>query len=249
MEKRKHKVLIVDDEKALSQAIGPVMEKIGVEYLICENSDHGLEILTKSSFPFSLAISVLHSSGGAGLRFLGQVKEKSPKTIRFLISDTLNMEQFVKAVNKGIVQQYVQKPWEISDIAAKVKEGVVRFRHAFENEKLVQHTIKQNKKLYLLSNVLDEKVSGHIQKMERLDRETAEIRARLAEVKAEINKGEHIKAGPQSEYFEKFLKNHDLLEKSKFNNLFNDTIRKLFREFSTIAQKSGFELPHGQIRE
>lgn len=238
MGKRKHKVLIVDDEKMVSKSLGRILKKIGVEFVSCESGEQGLEHLAKADFPFSLIISDQRMPGMAGSELLKQAREKSPETIRFLISGYSDMDVLVNAINRGVVQKYIQKPWDIDDLVAKVKEGLIRFRNTFENERLVRLSKIQNKKLFHLSNDLDEKVNNHKKNVEELDQKISQIKAEVGEV----NKGENAISSLSIDNFEKMLKQHNMLEKDSLNSLFNDTLCELFRQFSDIAQNNEFEM-------
>jgi response regulator RpfG family c-di-GMP phosphodiesterase len=239
MGKRKHRVLIVDDEKMVSKSLGRILKKIGVEFVSCENGEQGLEQLTKAEFPFSLIISDQRMPGMAGTELLEQAREESPETIRFLISGYSDMDVLVNAINKGFVQKYIQKPWDIDDLVVKVKEGLIRFRNTFENEKLVRLSKKQNKKLYQLSHDLDKKVVNHKKNIEEIDKKIAQIKSEVGKAR----KDEHIKPHLSVDNVEKIFEQHNVLEKDKLNSLFHDTLRELFRQFSELAQKNGFEMP------
>ncbi|MCP3901356.1 MAG: response regulator [Desulfobacteraceae bacterium] len=242
MGKRKHKVLIVDDEKMVSKSLGRILEKMGVDFVSCENDEQGFEQLTKTDFPFSLVMLDQHISGMMGFKFLEQARETSPETIRFLISEYPDTDVLVNAINKGIVQKYIQKPWDIDDLVAKVKGGLIRFRSTLENEKLVRLSKVQVKKLFNLSNDLDEKVNNHKKNVEELDQKIVQLKTEIGKVKGDENATEPFLV----ETFEEMLKQYNMLEKGSLNSLFNDTLCELFRQFSAIAQNNEFEMP-GQI--
>ncbi|MCD4741744.1 MAG: response regulator [Desulfobacteraceae bacterium] len=236
MGKRKHKVLIVDDEKMVSKSLGRIFKKIGVEFVSCENGDQGLVELTNAEFPFSLIISDQRMPGMVGSELLKQAREVSPETVRFLISGYSDMDVLVEAINKGYVQKYIQKPWDIDDLVAKVREGLVRFRNTFENERLVRLAKKQSKELYQLSNNLNKRVANHKKSIEVLDK-------KIGQIKTEDEQAETVKAPASVDGFEKMFEEQNILESGKLNSLFHDTLQELFKQFSAVAQKNGFEMP------
>ncbi|MCK5541951.1 MAG: response regulator [Desulfobacterales bacterium] len=239
MGKRKHRVLIVDDEKMVSKALGRILKKIGVDFVSCESGKQGLEELTKAEFPFSLLISDQRMPDMVGSELLEQAREESPETIRFLISGYSDTDVLVDAINKGFVQKFIQKPWDIDDLVDKVKEGLTQFRNTFENEKLVRITKKQSKKLYQLSNELNEKITKNKKNVEELDQKISQIKTEVGKVKI----GENGESRLSVENFEKMFEQHDVLENDKLNSLYHDTLSELFRQFNDIAQKNGFEMP------
>ena len=239
MEKRKHKVLIVDDEKKISSSLGRILKKNGIEFVACESGEEGLEELDKTDFPFSLIISDQRMPGMTGSEFLEQAKEMSPATIRFLISGYSDSDVLIDAINRGIIQKFIQKPWKIHDLVDTVKKSFIQFKNDFENEKLVRLARKQNKKLYQLNSALNDKAAIHKKKIEEFDRAIAQIKIDI-EKKGEAK---NIDEPLSIDYFEKLFKQHNKLESHKMTLLFQDTLCELFGRFSDIAKKNGFEMP------
>lgn len=237
---RKHRVLIVDDEKMVSKALGRILKKIGVEYVSCESGEQGLEELKKAEFPFSLLISDQRMPGMVGSELLEQSREVSPETIRFLISGYSDMDILVNAINKGFIQKYIQKPWDIDDLVAKVRDGLIQFRNTFENEKLVRIAKKQSKKLFQLSNELNEKIANDKKNVEALDNKIAQIKTEVE--KAKNRKNKNMENSISADDFEKIFEEHGVIDSTKFNSLLHDTLGEIFRQFSDVAQKNGFEM-------
>ena len=239
MQKRKHKVLIVDDEKEISNSLGRILKKNGIEFVACESGEAGLEELNKTDFPFSLIISDQRMPGMTGSEFLEQAKGMSPLTVRFLISGYSDSDVLIDAINKGIIQKFIQKPWKIHDLIDTVKKGFIQFKNTLENEKLVRLARKQNKKLYQLNHDLNNKAAIHKKEIEEFDRA-------ITQVKTEIERKErdgNIEEPLSVDFFEKLFKQHNILESHKMTLLFQDTLCELFEQFSDIAKKNGFEMP------
>ena len=239
MKKRKHKVLIVDDEKQISSSLGRVLKKNGIEFVCCESGEEGLKELSSTAFPFSLIISDQRMPGMTGSEFLEKAKEMTPSTVRFLISGYSDNDVLIDAINRGIIQKFIHKPWDITDLVNTVKKGFKRFNNAYENERLVKVTRKQNKKLYQLDCDLNDKVKKHKQKLEKLDQKIILLKK---DVGKRTNIGD-INGSFSPDYIEKWFEKNGFLEKSKFNSIFQDTLYELFDQFNNIAQKNGFEMP------
>ena len=238
MQKRKHKVLIVDDEKKISSSLGRILKKNGIEFVCCESGEAGLEELGKADSLFSLIISDQRMPGMSGSEFLEQAKKMAPATVRILISAYSDDDVLIDAINRGIIQKFIPKPWKIDNLVAIVKKGFMRFKNAFENENLVRLAKEQNKKLYQLDSNLNERAINHKKKIEALDQVIVKMRAEVEKRKKIENIKEPVSAG----YFEELFKKHNITENDRLNSLLQDTLYELFGQFQGIAKKNSFEI-------
>ncbi|MCK5310946.1 MAG: response regulator [Desulfobacteraceae bacterium] len=238
MKKRRHKVLIVDDEKKISNSLGRILKKNGIEFICCESGKAGLEELEKADSLFSLIISDQRMPGMSGSEFLEKAKEISPATVRILISAHSDDDVLIDAINRGIIQNFIPKPWKIDDLVSTVKKGFMRFKNAFENERLVRLARKQNKKLYKLDSNLNASVMSHKKKIEALDQVIARMKTEIVKRKKTDNEKEPV----SDSYVEELFKEYGVLENDKLDLLFQDTLCELFGQFQGIAQKNSFEI-------
>jgi len=239
MAKYKHRVLIVDDEKKISSALGRILKKNGIEFVSCKSGEAGLKELKKPDTLFSLIISDQLMPGMTGTEFFTEAKKMSPATVRILISAYSDNDVLIDAINRGIIQKFIPKPWEIDDLITTVKQGFLRFKNAFENEKLVRMAKKQNKKLYQLDKNLKKRLEDHKQKIIELDKSIEKMKDGISK----MPKPGMSKKPALDVYFETLLKKNNMLENNTLNSLFCSTLYELHGQFKSATEKKGFELP------
>lgn len=231
MNKHKHSVLIVDDEKQISTALGRIFKKNNIDFVCCTSGEAGIKELNNTESPFSLILSDQRMPGMTGIDFFARAREISPGTIRILISGYSDNDVLIDAINKGIIQKFIQKPWETKDLINVVKKGFQRFSNAFENEQFVRLAKQQNKKLYQLDYNLNEKVKKYKQKIVELDRKIQGLKNKV------------VKQNDSDKYFEEWLKQHDMLDSNNLKVLFRENLDTLFEKFRDIAGKNDFIMP------
>jgi response regulator RpfG family c-di-GMP phosphodiesterase len=231
MNKHKHNVLIVDDEKQISTALGRIFKKNDIDFFCCTSGEAGIKKLNNTESPFSLILSDQRMPGMTGIDFLEKAKKISPATIRVLISGYSDNDVLIDAINKGIIQKFIQKPWEINDLINVVKKGFQRFNNAFENERFVRLAKKQNKKLYQLDYNLNERVKKYKQKIVELDRKIEGLKNKVG------------KQNDSEKCFEEWIKQHNMLDSNNLKVLLKGNLDTLFEKFKEIAGENDFTMP------
>ncbi len=230
MGKQRHKILIIEDKQKIAAALGGILKKNKIEFIWCEDGTAGLKELRNSDSLFALIICDQQMSGMSGIEFLGQAKKTNPMALRFLISSGLDDNVMTDAVNRGIIQKFLQKPWEIATLVAITKNSFVQFNHSIENRKLLKSARDKNKKLYGIDHNLNKILESHKAKIKEFDKQ-------IASAKSKSEKNFSV------DYFIKKFEQYGMLETAQFNSLFQTTLGELFKQFNDIAEKNGFEIP------
>ena len=103
-----HRILIVDDEKNLLEAIQRKLRKhFKIETAL--GPEEGLKALTNRG-PFAVVISDLRMPGMDGIQFLSRVKEILPDTVRMMLTGNADLENAIEAVNEGNIFRFLTKP-------------------------------------------------------------------------------------------------------------------------------------------
>ena len=111
------KVLIIEDEKALSESITVYLNS---EQYICEVAeDFRRAILKIEQYDYACIILDINLPDGSGLDILSYLK-KHKKTDGILIVSARNsLEDRLKGLNSG-ADDYLTKPFHLSELAARV---------------------------------------------------------------------------------------------------------------------------------
>jgi response regulator RpfG family c-di-GMP phosphodiesterase len=234
-----HRVLVVDDEALIGEAIGRLLEIEKLECVYVNSGESALESLKTDSQPFSLIISDQRMPGMPGTQFLEHAKRLNPETIRFLITGHSDMQTIINAVNKGAVQRYISKPWENDEMVQAIQYGIGQYERFLEDKALITLAKQQNAKLYESNCDLMETTTTHTKKLRVIDTEIEAIETQLKELTP------HTTLTPSMIMEDLQAIVAPLGEKGQgiLNDLFAQTITTLFNDFNDLALGNGFEMP------
>lgn len=142
MDEKVHKILIVDDEKEVLEALKATLED--VEKIKCEIStalDGTIALNTLEKQDFDLVLSDFKMPKMDGIKLLKTVRDKYPNLIRILITGYSDMFLALSAINKAEVDHYLEKPWQIDELNFIIYESLKKkldrenkLRKHFRNE-------------------------------------------------------------------------------------------------------------------
>ncbi|MGN0704573.1 MAG: sigma-54-dependent transcriptional regulator [Lentihominibacter sp.] len=115
------KILIVDDEQHVRQLLSKVLRKEGYEIFTAADGLDGLQVFQNNNI--DVIISDIKMPGMDGIEFLHEVKAQQPDVGFILITAFATMETAIDAIKSG-AQDYVTKPFDISEIVNAVKKIV-----------------------------------------------------------------------------------------------------------------------------
>ncbi|MBW1722859.1 MAG: response regulator [Deltaproteobacteria bacterium] len=156
--KRKHTILLVDDEAAIINALQRLLRREGFNIHSASNGKEALEVLKKLGKRVSLIISDQRMPGMTGCEFLEKAKEMAPDAMRFLLTGYTDMDVVVEAINRGGVHRYINKPWNDKEFRLQVIQALEQYELVLENRRLTLLTKKQNRILKELNQNLEKKV-------------------------------------------------------------------------------------------
>ncbi len=115
----KPRILIVDDDEAVTKTISIMLEDAGC---LVDTAKTGEEAVKKSETNFyNLALLDIRLPDMEGTELLTRMKETTPKGIKIIVTGYPSMENAIEAVNKG-ADGYIIKPVNMEELLAKVKE-------------------------------------------------------------------------------------------------------------------------------
>jgi response regulator RpfG family c-di-GMP phosphodiesterase len=158
-------LLLVDDEPNILAALRRLFRPCGYRIFTAESGAQGLDILAGEQI--DLVISDMRMPRMSGAQFLEQVRERSPDTVRILLTGHSDIAATVDAVNRGGILRYVAKPWEDNDMLLGVRHALERQQLEREKRRLEALTGRQNEELRELNASLEEKVRARTHDLEQ----------------------------------------------------------------------------------
>lgn len=152
--------------------------------------DDGLACLGTQG-PFAIVVSDMDLPGMNGVEFLRRARQMVPRTKRLLLTEHLDFEDAVKAVNEARVFHLLRKPLDPSDLAEAITRALTSFRQREEERMRIELPVRLFRTLQsgrpLVAHTIDISQSG----------------ARIAGLEERLDPGEllHIECGDREAPF------------------------------------------------
>jgi len=144
------KILIVEDEKDLSQSI---CDYLGNEQFVCEQAfDYEAAMEKISLYDYACIILDITLPDGSGMDILKELKKENKLDGVLIISAKNSIDDKVYGLNAG-ADDYLTKPFHLSELAARVA-AIIR-RKSFEGKTTIQFDVLKvdlNKKEVVVHN-------------------------------------------------------------------------------------------------
>ena len=127
------KILIVDDERDIREALSYVLKSEGFNCTTAENGEAAAEELEKSNYDVLISDIVMPKMDG--LKLLEKCLQISPSTIIILMTAYASVETAVTALRKGAVD-YLLKPLEFDEVIVRIKQLLKHRQLTIENKLL-----------------------------------------------------------------------------------------------------------------
>jgi diguanylate cyclase (GGDEF)-like protein len=151
----------VDDEPALAQLARGLLSN---DYdLRCAESAEEAQLLMARQ-DVDIVISDQQLPGLQGIPFLEWCREHSPRTVRILTTGVYSMEEAVEAINSGLAQRFLFKPWRPEQLVALVRLAARAFLLERSHENLLDELRKLNLEL-------EERVADRTRELEHTNRQ------------------------------------------------------------------------------
>ena len=93
------------------------------DVFVSETTEDGFKILLENKIDIVFADHQMPAT--TGLEFLTKVSEQYPATIRAVLTCHAYKEEFRNAIRDGVIQYYVNKPWDEEELRALIHKYLV----------------------------------------------------------------------------------------------------------------------------
>ncbi|MGY3686981.1 EAL domain-containing protein [Vibrio coralliilyticus] len=111
-------ILIVDDEMSIRNALRRELRFKVATVHTAENADQALEVL--DAHHIDLIITDYRMPRMTGTELLLEVKQRHPEVPAIMLSGQADLSGVTAAINAGVLNQYVDKPWDANKLASAI---------------------------------------------------------------------------------------------------------------------------------
>ncbi len=143
-------ILFVDDEPNLLSGIS---RQLRGRYAVTTcHEPHEASALMEKSAPFAVVVSDYRMPKMNGVQFLARVRDRSPDTVRMMLTGQADLETAVLAVNEGSIFRLLLKPCPFESLTAALDAGLRQYRLLQAEHEVLERTLRGA--IELLSDVL-----------------------------------------------------------------------------------------------
>lgn len=135
--------ICVDDEQSVIETLREQLrehfkETHEVEVAIsAEDALRLIEDITSSGGKLEVVITDQVMPGMKGDKFLEVVAKKHPECIKILLTGQATLPDAIYAINKGGLNLYVEKPWDMDNLKEDIERLVKKYRQNIENQRIL----------------------------------------------------------------------------------------------------------------
>ncbi|MEI7671488.1 MAG: response regulator [Deltaproteobacteria bacterium] len=145
----KDTILLVDDETQVLSALTRVLRETGAQVLTAESGPQALSVMETAEV--KVIVSDERMPGMKGSELLSFVRQRSPHTIRFMLTGHSSLDGAMRAVNEGEIYRYFIKPWNDAELRFALTAAIERYDLEAEHRRLrleMQQSEEQFRKLF-----------------------------------------------------------------------------------------------------
>jgi len=134
------RVLFVDDEVNILDSFKANLRK-GYAVDVAEGPVAGLERIATGE-PYAVVVSDLKMPTMDGIEFLIQVRQKSPNTVRVMLTGHGDFMTAMEAVNRGHIYRFLEKPCPLPLLKSTLDDAIRQYKLVIAEKELLQKTLK-----------------------------------------------------------------------------------------------------------
>src|SRR3954469_21583340 len=135
------KILIVDDEENVCNALRRSLRKEGYELHFASEPAPALEVLKQHRFDLVLSDHLMPNM--TGLEFLKLVRDRYPDCMRMMLTGHADMQTAISAINQGEIYRFLTKPWDDTELKVTLYLAFEQLDLERENRKLLATVRRQ----------------------------------------------------------------------------------------------------------
>lgn len=136
---KKSRVLIVDDDKRLLNAVNRTLRK-SFDLTLASSAKEAIALMEKSE-PFEVVVSDQNMPEMKGTALLKVIEKKWPSAVRIMLTGNNDQDTAISAINSASVFRFINKPCELETLSAAIQDGIQQHQLLEAEKRLLQQTL------------------------------------------------------------------------------------------------------------
>ncbi|TQV87593.1 response regulator [Aliikangiella coralliicola] len=153
------RILCVDDERSVLMSLKRLFRGKRFKVTLANSGQEGLEAIENKE-PFDLIISDMRMPNMDGAEFLEKSLSQSPDSVRLLLTGYSDQDATIRAINKGKIFEYINKPWKNEELKKTVVRALNKKSELDKRRKLIAKLQLSNKTLFSKASALNKKAQS-----------------------------------------------------------------------------------------
>ena len=150
-------ILCVDDEPQVLTSLSRLLQGAGYRVHVADRGAPAMRTMEAESV--DLVMSDMRLPDMDSDRFLHQVRERWPQTIRFLSIGQADVTSVIEAVNRGAISRYITKPWDDGELVQAIGDALHRRSEEQDESHLAALALARAEELKAINASLQENVN------------------------------------------------------------------------------------------
>lgn len=129
------KILIVDDEQNVVNALRRSLRREGYEVYACTDPQEALALLGQIRVDLVMSDHLMPNM--TGLEFLKSVRTRHPDGMRIMLTGHADMQTAIDAINQGEIYRFLTKPWDDAELKITLHLAFEQLDLERENRRLL----------------------------------------------------------------------------------------------------------------
>jgi response regulator RpfG family c-di-GMP phosphodiesterase len=133
------RIRFVDDEPSVLDGYKRTLHR-EFDVDTAEGAEQGLNSIRERG-PYAVVISDMRMPGMNGAEFLSQVRQRTPESVRMLLTGYTDLDAAMHAVNEGNIFRFLTKPCDKEVLIDAITAGLVQYRLVTAEKELLEKTL------------------------------------------------------------------------------------------------------------
>ncbi len=133
------RVLLVDDDKMILRGYERQLDE-QLDLTTANGGEAGLAQIDSEDL-FAVVVSDMRMPGMDGVAFLAEVKQRSPESVRIMLTGNADLQTAVTAINEGHIFRFLTKPCPAEQFAAAVESAIKQHHLIMAERELLRDTV------------------------------------------------------------------------------------------------------------